>query len=264
MIGRCFLLLLISYESLAQTYVGPNYQAMGSTGTALEGIYSLTANPAGLVGVERLTASVNYQHHFFSPDVTTQAALLGLPTRLGVFGLALCRYGLKGVYSDTEAGFSFGRRFGPQFSAGLSVNYHQLHIPAYLNVSSLSMDVGMQYRFRKGGAIGLQYTNVGQATYGLEVYGAIPAYLKAGISYPLPGIMAVAELVYRLTNTLGGHFGVEYNIGDLVYLRGGLSVNPLQRYAGFGLRWQHFMFDAAATFHPRLGTTPQIGLCYAF
>ncbi len=264
MIGRCLLLLLISYESLAQTYIGPNYQAMGSTGTALEGIYSLTANPAGLVGIERPMASVNYQHHFFSDDVTTQAALLGLPTRLGVFGLALNRFGLKAAYQDVKAGFSFAKRLGPQFALGMSASYHQLHIPSYLNVSALSVDVGMQYRLPRGAIIGLQYINVGRATYKQEVYGTIPAYVKVGISYPWPQVIVTAEMEYRIIHRLGGHFGIEYNIGDLLYLRGGMSVNPFQQHAGFGLRWQHFTFDAAATFHSRLGITPQIGLCYAF
>ena len=86
MVGRCLILLLISCESLAQTYIGPNYQAMGHAGTALEGIYSLTANPAGLTGLDRIAASVGYQHHFFTTDITTQAALLGVPTRLGTWG----------------------------------------------------------------------------------------------------------------------------------------------------------------------------------
>lgn len=237
---------------------------MGSTGAALEGIYSLTANPAGLVGVECLTASVNYQHHFFSEDVTTQAALLGIPTRLGTFGLALNRFGLKAAYNDLKAGFSFAKRLGPRIALGLTASYHQLHIPSYINVSALSVDVGMHYRFPDGIVIGMQYTNVGKATYRQEVYGAIPAYAKMGIRYPWPRVMIAAELVYRFIHRLGGNFGVEYNVGDLVYLRGGVSVNPLQRHAGFGLRWQHFTFDAAATFHPQLGTTPQIGLCYAF
>ncbi|PPL04220.1 hypothetical protein [Parapedobacter indicus] len=265
MIGRCLLLLLISCESLAQTYIGPNYQAMGSTGTALEGIYSLTANPAGLVGVERPTASVNHQHHFFSNDVTTQAALLGVPTHLGSFGLALNRFGLKAAYNDLKASFSFAKRLGPQLALGLSTSYHQLHIPSYINVSALSVDVGMQYRFPKGIMIGMQYTNVGKATYRQAVYGTIPAYVKAGISYPWPQVVVAAEMEYRLTHhALDGHFGVEYTIADLLSLRGGVSVNPLQQHAGFGLRWQHFILDAAATFHPRLGTTPQIGISYAF
>ena len=264
MIRRCLILLLISYESLAQTYVGPNYQALGSAGTALEGIYSLTANPAGLVGVERFTTSVNYQHHFFLADVNTQALLLGVPTRLGAFGMALSRFGLKAAYSDLKASFAFAKRLSPRFALGLIASYHQLYVPSYLKETALSVDVGMQYHLPEGAIIGVQYTNVGNENYGQIVHGTIPAYVKAGVSYPWTHVMVTADVVYHATHQLGGNVGIEYNIGDIIFLRGGVSVNPLQQHLGFGLCWPHFTFGTAFTFHPQLGVSPQIGLCYAF
>lgn len=264
MIGRCMILLLISYESLAQTYTGPRYQAMGNTGTALQGIYSLTANPAGLIGLEHLTAGLGYQYHFWATDITTQTALLGVPTRLGVFGLSASRYGLKDAYDDVKIGFSFAKAFGPQFSIGLSGYYHQLFIPNYWNQTSLSVDVGVQYRFANAAMIGLHYANVGGANYGAEIAGILPAYVRAGVSYPLDLVIVVAEGVYTFEQSLGGRFGVEYTIGDLFSLRGGISINPMQQFGGFGVYWRRFTLDVAATFHPRLGTSPQIGICYAF
>src|SRR5690606_28451917 len=126
MVRGCLIILLISSKSLAQTYVGPSYQAMWQTGTALEWIYSLTANPSGLTGVDRLALSFGYQHHFFTTDITTQAALLGVPTPLGTWGLLMRRYGLGGAYEDIQAGLAFAKQFGPRLSLGMLVNYHQL------------------------------------------------------------------------------------------------------------------------------------------
>jgi len=237
---------------------------MGYTGTALQGIYSLTANPAGLMGLERIAVSLDHQHHFLTKDITTQAALLGVPTRLGTFGLAIRRYGLKKVYDDTKASFSFARQFGSRFFVGMSASYHQLYIPNYLNVSSVSVDMGVQYRFKQGVIIGFQYANLGHADYGVDVYGTIPSFIRMGASYQLADVTIAADVAYRMQHAVGGHFGVEYGIGNILCLRGGLSINPMQQHAGFGVRWLHFMFDAAATFHPRLGTSPQIGICYAF
>lgn len=264
MIGRCLILLLISYESIAQTYTGPNYQAMGHTGTALQGIYSLTANPAGLTGLQRTEIGLNYQHHFLTTAITTQAALVGVPTRMGTFGLAVSRYGLKRAYDDTKAGFSFARQFGPRFSVGMMASYHQLYIPNYLYTFSLSVDMGVQYRFEQGSIIGFQYTNLGNAGYGVDAYGVIPSFMRIGLSYPLKEVIITADVAYQTARALGGHFGVEYRIGEILCLRGGVSINPMQQHAGFGVRWFRFVFDAAATFHPRLGTSPQIGVCYAF
>src|SRR3546814_20582292 len=106
---------------------------MGQAGTALEGIYSITANPAGLAGLEDIAIRVGYQHHFFTTDITTQAALLGVPTRLGTWGLVVRRYGMDGAYHDTKVGFAFARRFGPHLPVGMSAGYHQLYLPNYTN-----------------------------------------------------------------------------------------------------------------------------------
>lgn len=263
MIGRCIILLLISYECFAQTYVGPNQQAMGQTGTALQGIYSITANPAGLAGLEDMAIHIGYQHHFFSTEITTQAALLGIPTKLGTWGLVARRYGMEGAYHDTKAGFAFARRFGQQLSVGMAASYHQLYIPKYLSVYSFAVDIGAQYHFEQGSTIGVQYTNVGDADYGAEVYGTIPSFVKVGFSYPLAMVTLAADLAYRLEHRLSGHLGIAYWIGHILCLRGGLSVNPMRQHAGFSFRWQRFIFDAAATFHPRLGVSPQIGVGYA-
>ena len=237
---------------------------MGQAGTALEGIYSITANPAGLAGLEDIAMSVGYEHHFFTTDITTQAALLGIPTRLGTWGMVVRRYGMDGAYHDTQAGFAYARRFGPHLSAGMSASYHQLYIPKYLSVYSFAVDMGVQYHFEQGSTLGLQYTNVGDADYGATVYGTIPSFVKVGFSYPLAMVTLAADLAYRFEHSLSGHLGIAYWIGDVLCLRGGLSVNPMQQHAGFGFRWQQFVFDAAATFHPRLGMSPQIGVGYAF
>lgn len=262
MIGRCVLLLLISYESFAQTYVGPSQQAMGQTGAALEGIYSITANPAGLAGLRHIAINVGHQHHFFATDITTQAALLGVPTKWGTWGVVARRHGINGAYHDTKGGFAFARRFGPRLSAGMAASYHQLYIPKYLSVYSFTVDMGVQYRFEQGSMLGLQYTNVGDAGYGTTVYGTIPSFMKIGFSYPLAMVTFAADLAYHVQHRLSGHLGVAYWIGDILCLRGGLSVNPMQQHAGFGLRWHRFMFDVAATLHPRLGVSPQIGVGY--
>lgn len=264
MVGRCIILLLISYESMAQTYVSPSYQAMGCTGTALQGIHSLTANPAGLVGLERATVSLGYQQHFLTSEITTQAALLGIPTRLGTFGATGYRYGLSGAYDDITGGLAFAKGFGPSLSIGMMANYHQLFVPRYLVVYSFSVDVGVQYRLADHATIGLQYTNVGHADYGEDVYGFLPAHIRVGGSYRLGLVDMALDAVYRFQQEPGAHVGLAYRIAAPLSLRGGLSVNPMAQHAGFGIHWQGFAFDAAATFHPRLGTSPQIGISYAF
>ncbi len=265
MIGRCIILLLISYESIAQTHLGPRYQAMGYTGTALQGIYSLTANPAGLTGIERPTANIAYQHHFLTTDISMQTALLGVPTQLGTFGLAVNRYGLQGAYEESKAGFAYAKEFGANVAVAMLIDYHQLRIPNYGSNRAFSMDAGLQYQLNNRIRIGMYYANVGNATYDQDVYGVIPSFIRIGTGYLLDNVMIASDVVYdRYSGGFDGHLGIEYDLLKALSLRGGLSFNPMQQYTGFGLVWESLVFDVAATFHPRLGTSPQIGICYAF
>jgi len=263
MIGRWPILLLISFECTAQTYLGPRHQAMGCTGAALQGIYSLTANPAGVTGLVQPVISVAHQHHFFASDITTQAGLIGIPTRLGTAGFAVSHYGLQGAYQELRMAVAYAKAFGPHFSLGLTANRHQLTVPSYLNSSGFSVDVGVQYRIGAQTVLGAYYANVGESAY-RDVYSEVPSYLRAGAIHGLDKVVVTADAVYHPGERLGGHFGFEYLPGEWLALRGGLSVNPLQQHAGFGVRWGGFILDVAATFHPWLGASPQIGLCYAF
>lgn len=263
MIGRCLILLLISANAYAQTYTGARYQAMGATGTALQEIYSLTANPAGLTALVRTTAHIAHQYHFLSAEITSQTALLGIPTRLGSFGLAAHRYGLQGTYDEIRAGFAYAKRFGRELSLAVRINVHQLGISDYGTTRTFSADMGLQYHTPQGLIIGLHYQNVGGLNYD-DGYGTIPSSVRLGASYRLDKVTVTSDVVYDRFHATNAHLGLEYAIISSLLLRGGLSVHPLQQHAGFGLAWGRMIVDVTATFQHYLGMSPQIGISYAF
>src|SRR5690606_30318007 len=108
------LLLLIATDSLAQPRLNPRYQAMGNAGVALQGLYNVVANPAGLANLTHATVGLAYLRHAYMADLTSHLAMAGFPCRLGTFGIAADRYGLRGTYRSLVVGFSFVRSFGPQ------------------------------------------------------------------------------------------------------------------------------------------------------
>lgn len=263
MIGRCLILLLISAKAYAQTYTGTRYQAMGSTGTALQEIYSLTVNPSGLTALERPTAHVGHQYHFLSTEITGQTALLGIPTRLGNFGLMVHRYGLQDIYNEIHIGFAYAKQFGRELSLAVRINAHQLGISNYGTTRTFSADMGLQYHTAQGLIIGLHYLNVGGIDYAHGL-GALPSTVRLGASYRLDKVTVTSDVVYDRIRAANGHLGLEYAIITSLLLRGGVSVHPLQQHAGFGLVWGQMVVDVAATFQHYLGISPQIGISYAF
>lgn len=263
MIGRWLIFLLISAEAYTQTYTGTRFQAMGDTGVALQEIYSLTANPAGLTRLDGVVIHLAHRQHFLSTEITGQTALLGIPTAWGNFGLLASRYGLQDAYEEFQGGFVFAKPFGPKWAFALRFNLHQLRIPKYVADRTFSVDAGLQYLVRESLIIGLYYRNVGAMTYG-ELYGTLPSTLGIGTSYQLGNVLVTSDAVYDRIKTIAGRVGLEYALAPVFVLRGGISLNPLQQHAGFGVAWERMTIDAAATFHQRLGTAPQIGISYAF
>lgn len=256
---------MLMSAAYAQNTAGGRYLAMGNTGTALQGINSLTANQAGLAGLERAIVELRYQNHFFDADIHSQAVLLAVPTRLGVFGVAAHRYALAGAFAETKAGLAYTRLFGPRMAVAMAFHYHQLRIPNYGGSQAFSVDVGMQYRVSPALAVGLHYANPGKLGYGVDAFSVVPSEIRAGVAYQFADVVTVAaDLAYLLDERLDPRLGLEYKLVPWLCFRGGLSVNPMQQYAGFGVQWEQFAFDFSTAFHPRLGMSPQIAIAYVF
>lgn len=249
----------------AQTVTGGRFLAMGNTGAALEGVYSLNVNQAGISGLQRPTVALLYQNHFFNTDIHTQAAMLGVPTRLGVFGVAANRYALTGAYTETRVGFVYGRRFGKDFAVALGFNYHQLRIPNYGGSVAMSVDIGLQYRVTQQMIVGVHYANLGDLGYDTDAFSIVPSVVRGGATYDFADVVSIsADMVYHLDDRLDTRVGLEYRLAEWFCFRGGISLNPMQQYVGFGVQRDQIMVDLTAAFHGRLGMSPQISVAYAF
>lgn len=261
----CLWCLLWVSTAHAQHGVGGRYLAMGNTGTALGGIHSLTANQAGLVEMDGGGVGIFYQNHFFDAAIHSQAVMLALPTRVGVFGAVANRYALAGAFSETKAGFAYSRLFGPRIAVAMAFHYHQLRIPSYGGSTAFSAEVGMQYRSASSLIVGVHYANPGKLGYGADVFSVVPSVIRAGASYRFADVVTVSgDIAYLLDDRLDGRMGLEYRLIPWLCFRGGLSTAPMQQYAGFGLAWEQLATDFSMVFHPRLGMSPQVAVVYAF
>lgn len=261
----CVLSLFLFSEACAQNVAGARFIGMGNTGTALDGINSLTVNQSGLTSLTATTASIFHQSHFFNADIQSQGLLIAVPTKYGVFGGMATRYALAGTYSEIKTGLTFARRFGNEFSAALALNYHQFRIANYGGSESASVEAGVQYQVIPDFALGLHIANPGNMGYDNEAYAVIPTVGRLGAAYAFNAQVQVsADLLYLYDGGLDTRIGLEYLVIPWLAFRGGVSLRPMQQYAGFGLEWEQFQLDMSAMFHPRLGMSPQLCLSYAF
>lgn len=262
---RMLLLLFCFFNVKGQVNSGARFTGIGNTGTALQGVYSLARNQAGIANSKSPILSLGFEGPFLGVDIRSQYALVIFPTQLGVLGYTISNYGISNAYSNLKSGLSLARMFGPQLAMAITANYHHLQIPKYGSNTAFSIEFGVQYIFKEKWIIGAHIDNPGQFSYENQDYYIIPTLLSLGNSYRFSDQVLISiDGRYFLGENFDGSLGIEYSIVEWLKLRGGISVNHFQQYAGFGFGYRDFLFDTAVILHPRLGISPQIGFSYAF
>ncbi|TZF82758.1 hypothetical protein FW774_14795 [Pedobacter sp. BS3] len=260
--------LLLSFFFLfqlvkAQVNTGPRLTGMGGAAVALQDVWSLQANAAGVAGLKHAALSAAYQGQYTNTDLSTQSAVFVLPYKDNAFGLSFQNYGFS-AYSEQRAGLTYARTFGNKLNAALSFNYHQVKIPQYGSTSAFSVDAGLQYWVGEKVLLGAHVGNPGQAKF-VDVGTIIPVHIDFGASYHFnENLVMAGEVTKTLNANTDVKAGLEYGVVNWLSLRGGVSVNPFRQYAGFGVNYNKFRIDAAASSHPDLGYSPQVSLSYEF
>ena len=259
-----FLILFLAHSAAKAQNPGPRLTAMGSGGTAISDIWALQQNPAGIAELKAPIIAVAYEKHFLDADVSTQNAVFVLPFRRNVLGASLERYGFS-EFNEQKVGVYYARRFGDSFSMAIGFRYYQLNITQYGSAEAFTLDVGFQLKVTNEFTIASHIANPNQSRYNNLQGSNLPAKLSLGGSFKVSDrLLMSADLMKLLKYPPDFMTGIEYNIIQWMSLRGGVSVNPLKQYTGFGIRHRKIQFDVSVASHPNLGYSPQVALAYEF
>jgi hypothetical protein len=266
----CFLLMTnltcqMAYSANDNLLIGARQWGMGGTGMAVTDLWSVHHNQSALAFLDKPVAGVYYEQRFMVKELSMNAAAAAVPFKVGTFNVVYSRMGYK-LYNDSKYGVGFSRKFGPIFSAGIQMNY-------------VSTFIGENYGFRGRFAAEASATAqiIRDLRVAIHVYNPnrsvaaeynnerIPTIMRLGLNYVFSKkLTANVELEKDLIHKTIFRTGIEYQVVDAFYLRGGISTNPAQNAAGFGVYYKNFRFDLATSFHPQLGVTPHTGLQYVF
>ncbi|MCX2430627.1 hypothetical protein [Pedobacter sp. GR22-10] len=262
----CFLVIYVSANCVyAQNSQGPRLTALADNGTAVNDIWTLQANPAGITFLNHPAVSLNYIKHLLSDEISTQAFVAVIPFKNNYAGISFQRYGFAS-YHESKIGFAYAKKFGQKLSLALNGNYHQLKIEDYGASTAYTIDAGVLYQFNQHFSIGAFSSNASRQQYSASLRSAkIPASFNIGASYLASKKVLIATTVSKITDQpIDVRIGIEYQLFDLLSLRGGLSTKPFKQYAGFGINCKKFVLDMATTYEASLGYAPQIAISYVF
>ena len=246
------------------TPLGARSSALGNASVSLSDVWSVQNNQAGLGWIKERSAGVSYHNQFMMKELSTKAFGFAMPVKQGTFGLYVSNFGYS-LYSQSKAGFAFGKTFGEKMSAGVMMDYLQTKIPEYGKKGSFVAEAGIQAKSLKNLTIGFHIFNPTRtkiADYNSE---RIPTILRLGFDYKFSEKVFVAcETEKDIDKKAMAKAGLEYCPTKELYLRAGISTNPSLSCFGIGLNLKQFKLDISSSYHAVLGFSPQVGLIYEF
>lgn len=252
---------------------GAGARALALGGSNLAQSSSWTApywNPSRLSAAERVSLG-GFHSRLYDSDVKYNYLGLVYPTLdRGTFGVGLFRLGINGI-EKRDAGnllrgtiedsrlavhVAYGKQLS-NYSVGVAVSIEHHSIDTYKSTSSpgVSLSVGRKWQINSNRLRHLSAVVVGRnllrpTTKLVDSDVAYPYTVDLGLSLqliPNPSWDHSLSLSTRLTKTdfidLKLAVGLEYDIGSLLQIRGGVQES---KYAvGMGLKYKSFSFDYA-------------------
>jgi hypothetical protein len=239
--------------------------AMGGVSVVLIDIWSAGGNPAAIPFLDGIAAGICGQNLYLIKSLNTALLAMTLSSHAGGFGLAVCHSGMTG-YNELKADLGYGRKFGKQFSAGVSLTYYYLHASGEYRTRHLaSFEAGILYRPGSHWSFGVHCLNpfpVKVSTFPEEY---LPWMIKAGLSYLFKeGLLMVAEIGKQPGIPVNILAGIEYHLVAPFCLRIGISSQPVRLTFGAGFEWKKLTIDIASGYHLQLGFNPSISFSYHF
>lgn len=260
----CLILALVQTNAIAQISPGPRSLAMGSAGTALQDVWSLQHNPAGIAHLTRPIFALAYQRHFSIQDLSTQRAVFAIPFNKNVLGISFQRYGFN-EYLEQTSSIAYAKNFSGALALSIMIKHHQLSIAKYGSDGLISMDAGIQYRINEQLWIASHISNPAKTSLNDLAATNLPVALSFGVSYIFSDkILVLSDIQKVLNSGIDTKIGMEYKLIKWFAMRGGLSANPFRQYAGFGIIYHRFVLDMAISSHLQLGYSPNVAFSYEF
>lgn len=233
------------------------------TSSVLYDIWSVNGNQAGLANFTNPTFGIGYENKFSVSELSTQAAVIGVPTKTGNFALSYKRFGYS-LYSENNIGLAYGRKLGEIISAGLQFNYlHYQQTEDYGNRSVFLLEVGIIAKPIDNFLIGAHVYNPWNAKLADYNDERIASTFLFGLGYYFSDkVLFAIETEKNIEQKAQFKASIEYEPLQQLYLRTGMGTQPNQFSFGIGYTLWNFTTDIAFVTHETLPVSTEISINY--
>ena len=244
---------------------GGRSAGMGLSSAAVVDFWSITNNQAGMAFYNRSGIGLYYENRFMINEMASQTAAFTIRTKHGVIG-ATASYSGDASYNNTKAGLAYALKFGNRFSAGVQLDYIVTALGEdYGKNDAITFDAGIMVRITEQLTFGAHTFNPIHAQLSDYSTETIPAAVSAGLAFTFSDkLLLTAEAFKNSEFPMEFRSGLEYKMGQVAFVRIGLTSNPARYTFGFGMELKNLKFDLSSSIHTQLGYSPQASIEFSF
>jgi len=254
--------LLLPAQS-SSTLIGARASGMGYTSSCLTDEWAIFNNVAGLAKVKQLAAGFSYDAQVNFKNFNRMAAVLAIPTKIGVGGIGLYRFG-DALYNEQIVSGGFANSFGLA-SIGVNFSYIQYNTEGFGRKDAFTISAGGIAQITPIIAVGACITNINQPKLSSDDPERLPTLLTLGVQFKTTDKLNIAtEIRKDLDYDATWKIGIEYNFTPKFAFRTGVNVNPNTGFIGFGFKSKKLSIDYAYAHSLDIGGKHQATVGYQF
>ncbi|MEN9997529.1 MAG: hypothetical protein RI922_519 [Bacteroidota bacterium] len=259
------LLLLAPLTLVAQGWLpmGARSNSMANSSVTLTDVWSFHHNPGAMAELEKQAFGVSYENRFLLKELQSQGLVYGQPLKKGVLSIGAQTYGFK-TYRTNRVGVGYSMKLSEKFSAGVQLNYQNIRLTEnYGSKNTVTAEVGILAKITEKWSIGVSAFNLGRNKLADFQDDRFTTLMRLGTSYKFSKkVLVTAEAEKNVDFPLRAKAGIEYQLVEKFYLRGGFATQPIELSFGFGYKFSVFQLDFGSAYHQQLGWSPHFSFTY--
>ncbi len=259
----CFWIWIV-FSGEAQT--NPHTQAYGAQSQGMSNVkmflkdaWAIFNNVGAIDRLDQSEIQIGADQRFGLKELSTVSLSAVIKKDLGSLGLGISRYG--GIqFNQHLLGIGYSNTLGI-VSLGSKVDWIQTQIEGFGNGHTVVLSLGGLAQLGPDFYLGANFSNLTQSKiskYSTELF---PTLVQLGLSYfPSQSLSIYSELEKDVDLPPVFKFALDYSLSKKIFLRTGISCNPIRLSFGLGFRHENLLFDYGYGQNTSLGRTHHISL----
>ena len=266
---RLILLTIFLVLFVGNTYTqgwlpsGSRSMQMGNASSTLNDVWAYYNNPGALADVDELSVGISYENRFLLKELQTQGLAVAIPIKVGVISVGGHMYGYN-QFRSYKAGLGYSMKLSERFYTGVQMNYQGLSLNEnYGSTNSLTAEAGLYAKFNDKWRLGVSIFNVGRTKLSDFEDDRFSTIMRLGSSYHFSEkVMVAVEVEKDLEHTPRIKSGIEYQVIENLFVRGGFATSRTEMSFGFGYNFKVLQLDLGSSYDQILGWSPNFSLTY--